>query len=135
VKTIERAGPLRSARKHRGHMTIEQKTDAEILEIANPIMDNLMEASTRIDFAGHTRDFTERLKAIVTKEYLEKVCRKYQEEKGFFSQREFVALFRRPGAVAVVWKQGFTKKEGEFVAEILIVEQGSRFLVDHVMVW
>lgn len=135
MEAVERVNSQAVSRKQVEHMAIEHKTDAEILEIANPIMDNLMEASTRIDFAGHTRDFTDRLKAIVTKEYLEKVCRKYQEEKGFFSQREFVALFRRPGAVAVVWKQGFTQKEGEFVAEALIVEQGSRFLVDHVMVW
>jgi hypothetical protein len=114
---------------------LEAKSDAEILAIAEPIMDNLMEASTRIDHAGHIRDFTDRLKAIVTKDYLEKVCRKYQEEKGFFAERKFVALFRRPGAVAVVWTQRFTKAEGDFVAEMLLVERDSRFLVDHVMVW
>ena len=116
-------------------MSIENKSDAEILEIVNPVMDNLMEASAKIDNAGHTRDFTDRLKAIVTREYLEQVCQKYQEERGYFTQREVVAIFRRPAAVAVVWKQGFTKQQGEFVAEILIVEQDSRFLVDHVMVW
>jgi hypothetical protein len=116
-------------------MSIENKSDAEILAIVNPIMDNLMEASAGIDHAGHTRDFTDRLKAIVTREYLEQVCQKYQTERGFFTKREFVAIFRRPAAVAVVWKQGYTKQQGEFVAEILIVEQDSRFLVDHVMVW
>jgi predicted YcjX-like family ATPase len=116
-------------------MTLGKMTDAEILRIVNPIMDNLMEASTKIDHVRHTRDFTDRLKAIVTREYLEKVCKKYQNEKGFFAQRDFVAIFRRPAAVAIVWKQRFTKLEGDFVAEILIVEQDSKYLVDHVMVW
>jgi hypothetical protein len=116
-------------------MTLDQKSDHEILRIVNPIMDNLMAASTEIDHERHTRDFTDRIKAIVTKEHLEKVCRKYQEEKGFFTEREFVAMFRRPGAVAVVWRQKFTKAEGEFVAEMLLVEQDGRYLVDHVMVW
>jgi hypothetical protein len=116
-------------------MTLELKSDAEILQIVNPIMDNLMDASTRIDHAGHTRDFTDRLKAIVTEEYLQKVCRAYQSEKGFFGQREFRAVFRRPAGVAVVWQQEFTKQKGEFVAEILVVERGTRYLVDHVMVW
>jgi hypothetical protein len=45
-------------------MTLDKKTDAEILRIVNPIMDNLMEASTKIDHVSHTRDFTDRLKAI-----------------------------------------------------------------------
>jgi hypothetical protein len=98
-------------------------------------MDNLMDASTKIDYARHTRDFTERLKAIVTQEYFNKICAKYQREKGFFGERAFVSVFRRPDAVAVVWKQRFAKLEGEFVAEVLIVEQDGRYLVDHALVW
>jgi hypothetical protein len=69
-------------------MLMQDKTDTEVLEIVNRIMDNLMDASTRIDHEQHTRDFTERLRAIVTQEYLSKVCRQYQTEKGFFADRE-----------------------------------------------
>jgi len=111
------------------------KSDPEILAVANPIMDNLMEASTAIDHERHVRDFTDRLKAIVTKDHLEKVCRQYQDEKGYFSRREVIAIFRRPNSVAIVWKQRFTKVAGEFVAEMVLVEQGSRYLVEHVMVF
>ena len=64
-------------------MKLAQKSDAEILAIASPIMDNLMDASTAIDHDRHVANFTDRLKAIVTKEHLEKVCRQYQSEKGF----------------------------------------------------
>lgn len=116
-------------------MSLDQKSDAEILEIVNPMMDNLMDASTHIDHARHTRGFTKRLKAIVTEDYLKKVCAKYQSERGYFGERTFVALFRRPGAVAVVWKQRFTKVEGEYVAEALIVDQDGRYLIDHAFVW
>lgn len=117
------------------HMELAGRSDEEILMVADPIMDNLMEASTDIDHERHVRDFTERLKALVTRDYLEKVCRQYQAEKGFFSKREYVAIFRRPQSVAIVWKQWFTKQQGEFVAEMVLVEQDSRYLVDHVMVF
>ncbi len=116
-------------------MELAQKSDEEILRIAGPIMDNLMHASAEIDHERHVKDFTARLKSIVTKEHLEKVCRQYQAEKGYFSGREFVGIFRRPTSVAIVWRQGFTKQEGEFVAEMVLVEQNSRYLVDHVMVF
>ena len=116
-------------------MRLALKSDPEILAVANPIMDNLMEASTAIDHERHVRDFTDRLKAIVTKDHLEKVCRQYQDEKGYFSRREVIAIFRRPNSVAIVWKQRFTKVAGEFVAEMVLVEQGSRYLVEHVMVF
>ena len=116
-------------------MTLESMSDEDILHIANQIMDNLMDASTAIDHERHIRDFNERMKALVTKEYLQKVCEKYQREKGYFSRREPVAVFKRPGAAAIIWKQWFTKAPGEFVAEMLLVEQDGTFLVDHVMVF
>ena len=116
-------------------MQLANKSDKEILKIANPIMDNLMEGSTVINHEKHTRDFTDRLKSIVTKEHLEKVCRRYQSEWGFFTKREFVAVFRRPSSIAIVWKQWCDKQDGEFVAEMVLVEKDSRYLVDHAMVF
>jgi hypothetical protein len=116
-------------------MELALKSDEEILAIANPIMDNLMDASTAIDHERHIRDFTDRLKVIVTKDHLEKVCRQYQSEKGYFGNREVIAIFRRSNSVAIVWKQRFTKIAGEFVAEMVLVVQGPRYLVDHVMVF
>lgn len=116
-------------------MTLERMSDEQILAIANPIMDNLMEASTAIDHERHVRDFTERLKSIVTKEYLRRVCEQYQREKGFFLRREPIAVFKRPGAAAIIWKQWFTVAQGEFVAEMLLIEKDGQYWVDHVMVF
>ena len=107
-------------------MTLADKSDMEILAIADPIMDNLMEGSTEINHEKHTRDFTDRMRRIVTKEYLEAVCRQYQAERGYFAGRE---------SVAIVWKQWFTKKAGEYVAELVLVDNESGYLVDHAMVF
>ncbi len=116
-------------------MSLADKSDEEILAIATPIMDNLMNASTAIDYERHVRDFTDRLKAMLTREQLHAICHRYQSEKGFFAEREFVALFRRPDSVALIWKQRFTQQPGEFVAEMVLLEQDGRHLVDHVMVF
>lgn len=116
-------------------MTLERMSDEQILAITNPIMDNLMEASTAIDHERHVRDFTERLKSFVTREHLRRVCENYQSEKGYFSRREPIAVFKRPGAAAIIWKQWFTKAQGEFVAEMLLTERDGKYLVDHVMVF
>ncbi|MGH8085443.1 MAG: hypothetical protein ACREPV_09225 [Lysobacter sp.] len=98
-------------------------------------MDNLMDASTAIDYDRHIRDFTDRLKSVLSRESLQSICEHYQRTKGFFDEREFVAAFRRPDSVAVVWRQWFTKQPGEFVAEMVLVQSGDKYLVDHVMVF
>ncbi len=116
-------------------MNFEEMSEKEILYIATPIMDNLMDASSKIDHEAHIRDFTDRMKNIVTKDYLQNVCKKYQADKGFFSERQPVAVFKRPDSAAIVWKQTFTKAKGEFVAEMVLVHQNGKYLCDHAMVF
>ena len=116
-------------------MNFQEMSEKEILDIATPIMDNLMQASTDIDHPKHVQDFTDRAKAIVTKEHLEWVCEKYQSEKGTWGKRELVAVRKRPDSAAIIWKQFCSKAEGEYVAEIVLIHQNGRFLVDHAMVF
>ncbi|MGF1751831.1 MULTISPECIES: hypothetical protein [Vibrio] len=116
-------------------MNFMEMQEQEILAVATPIMDNLMQASTEIDHAKHVQDFTARAKAIVTEQHLKMVCEKYQAEKGTWENRELVAVFKRPDSAAIVWKQYCSKVEGEYVAEIVLVYQDGRFLVDHAMVF
>ena len=116
-------------------MNFEEMSEKEIMAIANPIMDNLMQASTDIDHERHVKAFTDRAKAIVTKAHLERVCAIYQSEKGTWLNREPVAVFRRPDSAAIIWKQFVSKAKGEFVAEIVLVHRDGKFLVDHAMVF
>ena len=51
-------------------MSLPQKTDAEILTIVEPLVDNCLAGSTERDHAMHVCDFTDRLRAIVTPESL-----------------------------------------------------------------
>ena len=116
-------------------MSPDTMSDEEILAIVEPLMNNLMEGSTEIDHAKHTRDFTQRMKDIVTEERLQKMCAEYQARIGFFTDRELVGIFRRSDSVAVVWRQWSSKTSDEFVAEAVFVEQDGRYLVDHAMIF
>lgn len=116
-------------------MDLARKSEEDILAVANPIMDRLMDASTAIDYEGHTQDVTERAQSVLSKDRFQAICEQYQGARGYFAERAFVALFRRPESVALVWRQTFTKAAGEFVAELVLVQQRSRYLVDHVMVF
>jgi hypothetical protein len=93
-----------------------EMSDDEIMAIATPIMDNLMQASTDIDHERHVRDFSDNMKAIVTKKSLEKQCREYQQELGFFARRELVGIFRKKTDVRIFWRQWYTRSDDEFVA-------------------
>ncbi|WP_101749407.1 hypothetical protein [Nitrosomonas ureae] len=116
-------------------MNFEKMSDQQLWDIANPIMDNLMDASIQLDHTKHVRDFTERMKVIVTPEYLYVFACTIQPRKGISPAGCRFVLFRRPDSVAIVWKQSFTKVLGEYVAEMVLVYKNDRYLVDHVMVF
>jgi DNA-binding transcriptional regulator YiaG len=111
-----------------------EMSESEILAIANPIMDNLMQASTDIDHTRHVRDFTEKLKSIVTKENLEAQCKEYQTKLGYFAEREFAAVFRKETDAVIFWKQRYTKSNGEHIAFLRLIEDNGRILVQNVSV-
>jgi hypothetical protein len=100
-----------------------QLSNDEILEIVNPIMDNLMDASTQIDHEKHVRDFSDNMKSIVTKDEFEKQCKAYQETLGFFTKRELVGVIRKKSDVRFFWKQGYSKSDDEFLAFVHIVQR------------
>lgn len=110
------------------------KSDEELLAIFEPMMDNCLRGSTERDHAMHVRDFTDRLRAIVTPENLAAQCEAGQATHGFFARRELVGIFRREERVGVVWRQFFTRAEGEFVNHAIFVERDGRILIDHCLI-
>ena len=92
-------------------------------------MDNCLAGSTKRDHAKPVRDFTDRLRAIVTPQNLAAQLESDQPTKGYFAERELIGIFRRPGRVGVVWRQFLTKAEGEFVNHAVFVEKDGRVLM------
>jgi len=64
-------------------MNLEDLSGTDILEITTPIMDNLMKASTRIDYKAHVRDFSDRMKKVVSKEHLKRCVSNIRQRKDF----------------------------------------------------
>jgi hypothetical protein len=58
-------------------MDLADQSDVEILAVANPLMDNLMDASTLVDYERHTCDYSERLKAQLSKARLIEIYQDY----------------------------------------------------------
>ncbi len=116
-------------------MKLLSKIDADIIEILESIMDNLMTGSSEIDHAKHTQDFSARIKHHLSPEQLAQICNDYQSRWGHFTTREFVYLFRRADSIAVVWKQHVSKIPDELVAEAVFKEENGRIVVDHAFVF
>ncbi len=64
-------------------MKLLEKTDDEILKTLNPIMDNLMDASTKIDYERFIIDFSQRMKNLTTEKVLTIFAMTINQKKAF----------------------------------------------------
>ena len=109
-----------------------EKTEEAILQIVEPIMDNCLDCSNTGNHAKHVRDFTDRLKAIVTPENLASQL-KYRPH-GVFTRREFVCLFRRRESIGVVWRQFVSSTDDELVNHAIFVERDGQICIEHCLI-
>jgi len=107
-------------------------SDTEILEIIEPLMDNCLAGSNEGDHAKHVRDFTERLSNIVTPENLRRQL--LGEPRTYFTDRDFIRLFRRRGSIGVVWRQRVSTSQDELINQAIFVERDNTILIDHCMI-
>lgn len=115
-------------------MDLNSMTDTEILKVANPIMDNLMHASTNNDFDSHTRDFSDRIKQKFTHEELQKYREEYRTKWGDFTERDFVGLTKNGNTINVYWKQKFSDTDDEFLAVLTLSKKNEQYLVERAFV-
>ena len=113
-------------------MILKEKNQKQILKIIEPIMDNCLEGSNEGDYNKHTKDFTERLKKIVTPENLKSQL-EYRPH-GSFTKREFKFLVKREKSIGVVWKQFISKTDEEFVNHAIFVEKNGTVLIEHCLI-
>ena len=113
-------------------MSFIRMNEKEILDIVEPIMDNCLEGSNESNHQKHTRDFTERMKNIVTPENLKKqLC---HSPRAYFTKRKFIHIFRRNKSIGVVWKQSISTSNDELMNQTIFVEINKKILIDHCII-
>ena len=105
-------------------MSFTSKSDEQIIEIANPIWQNLIKSSNMKDYGGFTKDFSSQMLYGANEVELGKqwasnklICSLSDDFKAF-------GCIRRRQHVTVLYKQKSTTEEGEFLGRLVLGEEG-----------
>lgn len=107
-------------------------SDNAVMEIATPIMDNLMQAATECDYERHVRDFCLEAKQGLEKDGFENQCRAYQEAWGHFTERELLGVVKKSTSALIVWRQWCAKSDDQFIASLRLIENNDHIQVSDV---
>ena len=101
-------------------MKLLEKTDEEILKIANPIWDNLIKCSNNKDYSGFTRDFSAQMLYGANEVELGKQWSNNKLLTSLSNQKDFLGCLRRNNFVSVIFKQKSDTISGDFLGRLVL---------------
>ena len=110
-------------------MDLLKKTDEEIIEIANPIWDNLIKTSNQKDYGGFTRDFSSQMLFGANEVELGKQWAGNKILTNLSREKEFLGCLRRDGFITVLLKQKSDKVPGDFLGRLVLGIEGDNIKV------
>ena len=101
-------------------MNLLNKTDDEIIEIANSIWDNLVKTSNIKDYRGFTKDFSAQMLLGANEVELGKQWANNKLLTSLSKKKEVFGCLKRNLYVTVLYKQTSDKVPGEFLGRLVL---------------
>ena len=101
-------------------MNLLNKTDEEIIEIANPIWDNLVRASNQKNYGEFTRDFSSQMLFGANEVELGKQWASNKLLTNLSENKEFLGCLRRNNFVTVLLKQKSDSIPRDFLGRLVL---------------
>ena len=104
-------------------MSFLEKSDNEIIEIANPIWANLVKSSNMKDYGGFTKDFSSQMLYGANEVELGKQWASNELISSLAEGCNAFGCLRRGLYVTVLYKQTSTKIPGDFLGRLVLGEE------------
>ena len=104
-------------------MSFLNKSDKEIITIADSIWDNLIKSSNIKDYGGFTKDFSSQMLYGANEVELGKQWASNELISSLSENHKALGCLRRGSYVTVIYKQTSTKISGEFIGRLVLGEE------------
>ncbi len=101
-------------------MKFVEKLDEEILEIADPIWDNLVESSNKKDYANFSKQFSREMLKGANEIAISNQWERSDLLTSLSTRREFLGCLRRDKFVTILWKQFSDKVQGDYLGRLVL---------------
>ena len=101
-------------------MSLQEKTDEEIIKIAKPIWDNLIQCSNNKDYSGFTKDFSAQMLYGANEIEIGKQWANNELLVNLSNDSLCLGCLRRNEYVTILYKQKSSKLSGEFLGRLVL---------------
>ncbi len=105
-------------------MNLLEKSDDEIIKIANPIWENLVRSSNNKDYGSFTKDFSSQMLYGANEVELGKQWANNKLLTSLSEKQEFLGCIRRDKFITVLYRQKSNTVPGEFLGRLVLGLEG-----------
>ena len=105
-------------------MSLLEKADNEVIEIANPIWANLVKSSNMKDYGGFTKDFSSQMLYGANEVELGKQWANNKLLTSLSEKQNVLGCIRRDKFITVLYKQTSNVLPGEFLGRLVLGVEG-----------
>ena len=110
-------------------MKLLEKSDQEIIDIANPIWDNLVKSSNIKDYGGFTRNFSSQILFGANEVEIGKQWANNKLLNSLSDKKEVFGCLRRGIYITILYKQTSNTVPGEFLGRLVLGEEDGELKV------
>ena len=105
-------------------MNLVDKSDDEIIKIANPIWENLVRSSNNKDYGSFTKDFSSQMLYGANEVELGKQWANNKLLTSLSEKQDFLGCIRRDKFITVLYRQKSNTVSGEFLGRLVLGLEG-----------
>ena len=105
------------------------KTDKEVKNIVEPILDNVMNGFSADDYLKYSENFDFTLKETITSKRFKEIREAILKRVGSYLYREYLGFLNREAVTIVFWKGIFDETQDEILIKMVISERNGKYLI------
>lgn len=104
-------------------------TDAEKVNLAEPILDRILQGVNKDSYAIYSEKFSKGLKDQITEKEFKVLNDDLLKKIGEYKSRNFLGILNKKLVDIYLWKAKFTKTDEDFMIRLFLVEDEGKFKV------
>ena len=101
-------------------MQLFERDDEDVLKIAGPIWDNLVEGSNEMDYEQISKHFSKKMLEDADEGNLKRQWETNDVLSSLSTRREYLGCLRRGRFVTILWKQLSFRVQGDYLARLML---------------
>ena len=114
--------------------TIVENTDEQIIVLAEPLLQNLLDGANELNYEKFTHDFSHGMKTVMPHDFFMEQTIGLQHVRGKCVSRKPLGVLRKNKTALVVWSAQYEKTDDDMLIQLKLVFENDKLVISSALI-